>query len=280
MTGESIRTPTWFALFWVEPTADPASTTGMVAISGAPPRLQATPSTPLPSGVRMLADPRGVIFQPSSPPPVPRALVDTDFSLLPAPASPPGPITVNVASLDGRFHPRVVHVTPPAALAAKGASPIYAPLWSSLRGTSVGEAGALVINLQWSAPAGALQPTALKPGSWAVVTLACTRNGAKYGFAGQADINGDVIVPLTGLPPPPGSKSAPPTPDAMTLTVHADPTLSGAAPGADTDALLKRAPTAVTVSGGATAITSLPLVWGQINTAVTLGIAGFTLTPA
>jgi hypothetical protein len=275
MTGESIRTPTWFALFWVEPTADPASTTGMVAISGAPPRLQATPSTPLPSGVRMLADPRGVIFQPSSPQPLPRALLDSDFTLLPAPASPPGPITVNVASLDGRFHPRVVHVTPPAALAAKGALPIYAPLWSSLRGTSVGEAGALTINLQWPAPAGTL-----KPGSWAVLTLACTRNGAKYGFAAQADVNGDVIVPLTGLPPPPASTSAAPPPDVMTLTVHADPTLSGIVTGADTDAVLKLAPIGVTASGGATAVTSLPLVWGQINTAVTLGLPGFTLTPA
>jgi hypothetical protein len=276
MSAESIRTPTWFALFWVEPTADQASKTGTIAIAGAPPRLQATLARPLPSGVRMVSDPRGLVFQ-TSPQFFAHALVEADFTPPPAPAAPAGPITLNVVSLDGRFHPRVVNVTPPTAPAVTGATPIYAPLWSSLRGTSVGEAGALVVNLQWSLPAGAPAGTLPQPGSWAVVTLACTRNGVSYGFAGQADVNGDVIVPLSGLPPPPLSSGAP-TPDTMTLTARAPlPPKIGAPPVPDTDAVVKQAPAGVSISAGSAAVASLslPITWGQFNR-----ISSVTLTPA
>jgi hypothetical protein len=301
MIQEAIRTPIWFAAFWVEATADP---TVQVTIAGAPPKVRAKlippppppvttppvapPLTPLPlgapgaatgapgaaTGVTMVANNRGLLFQ-TLPVWYPRAPSDDDFAQLPSvPQLPNGQsvISVSLLSLDGRYHPRIVNLKPPQVLAA-GGTPTTIPtlqpiaLRPSLQGTRITESGALTINLQWSA-----SPI---PASWAVVTLTCTRMGVAYTFTGQADANGDVIVPLTGLPPLP--KSPPPAADIITLSVQADQKQSGIAEGCDTDALLALSPTPVTVTGAATAVTTLSITGGQINTAKTLGLAGFTL---
>jgi len=283
MMQEAIRTPAWFAAFWVEATADPAVPSGTVAIAGAPPKLlaQLNPMTPLPRGATMVANNRGLLFQ-TLPIWYRTAPSEDDLNTLPSPPQLPSGqsvISVSLLSMDGRYHPRIVNLKPPTSLAPGGAStvpaPIYVALRPSLQATQISESGALAINLQWPRPASG--PAV--PASWAVVKLTCTRTGVLYGFTGQADVNGDVIVPLTGLPPLPNS--APQTPDVMNLSVFADISQSGVAQGCDTDALLALSPTpvtaTVTVTGSSTVLSSLPITRGKINTAATLGFAGFTL---
>jgi hypothetical protein len=210
MIQETIRTPVWFAAFWVEATADPNA---QVAIAGAPPKILAklNPLTPLPlgapgaqtggqgaaTGVTMVANNRGLLFQ-TLPVWYPRVPSEADLGILPStPQLPSGQtvISVSLLSLDGRYHPRIANLKAPQVLAASGTPTTiptlqYVALRPSLKGTSISESGALRINLQWSAPS--------VPASWAVVTLTCSRPGASYTFTGQADVNGDVIVPLTG----------------------------------------------------------------------------------
>jgi hypothetical protein len=308
MMQEAIRTPIWFAAFWVEASADPNAEGGTVAIAGAPPKILAKlipfepipatppnpttpPLPPLPqgspgaatgapgaaTGVTMVANNRGLLFQ-TLPISYPRAPSEADLRILPsAPQLPAGQsvISVSLFSLDGRYHPRIVNLKPPASLAPAGLpsttpAPIYVALRPSLQGTRISESGALALNLKWSAPSA--------PASWAVATLTCTRMGVGYTFIGQADVNGDVIVPLTGLPPLPLATSPP---DVMTLRVQADFSQRGVAQGCDTDALLALSPTPVTVivvkTGASNVVTTLPITYGQINTAATLGLAGFTL---
>jgi hypothetical protein len=279
MIQETIRTPAWFAVFWVEATADPTVTSGTVAIANAPPKILAklSSTTPLPRGAAMVAANRGLLFQ-TLPVWYPRAPKEDDFNALPSVPQLPGGqsvFSVSLLSLDGRYHPRIVNLKPPASLASGGASaaaPIYVALRQSLQGTRISESGALAINLQWPKPA----PGPPVPASWAVVTLTCTRNGVNYGFTGQADVNGDVIVPLTGLPPLP-APPAPQTPDVMNLSVRADISQSGVSQGCDTDALLALSPTPVLVSGSSTVVPTLSIKRGQISTAATFGFAGFTL---
>jgi hypothetical protein len=279
MIQETIRTPAWFAVFWVEATADPTVASGTVAIANAPPKILAklSSTTPLPRGAAMVAANRGLLFQ-TLPVWYPRAPNEDDFNALPsAPQLPSGQrvFSVSLLSLDGRYHPRIVNLKPPPSLASGGASaaaPIYVALRQSLQGTRISESGALAINLQWPKPASGLPA----PASWAVVTLTCTRSGVNYGFTGQADVNGDVIVPLTGLPPLP-APPAPQTPDVMNLSVRADISQSGVSQGCDTDALLALNPTPVLVSGSSTVVPTLSIKRGQISTAATFGFAGFTL---
>lgn len=98
------------------------------------------------------------------------------------------------------------------------------------------------------------------------------RNGISLGFSGQADIIGDVIVPLTGLPPLPASQTA----DLMTLTALGDPAQSRRAV-ADPDALK---PAQVSIGGTFAAQQTFPVTRGRISTAATLAIPGVTLQPA
>jgi hypothetical protein len=287
MIQETIRTPVWFAAFWVEATADPNA---QVAIAGAPPKILAklNPLTPLPlgapgaqtggqgaaTGVTMVANNRGLLFQ-TLPVWYPRVPSEADLGILPStPQLPSGQtvISVSLLSLDGRYHPRIANLKAPQVLAASGTPTTiptlqYVALRPSLKGTSISESGALRINLQWSAPS--------VPASWAVVTLTCSRPGASYTFTGQADVDGDLIVPLTGLPPLPLPTSPA---DVMTLSVQADFSQRGVAQGCDTDALLALSPTPVLVSGSSTVVSTLPIERGVINTAATVGFAaGFTL---
>jgi hypothetical protein len=302
MIQETIRTPTWFAAFWVEASADPNAQGGAVAIAGAPAKILAKlipptppvttppatpPVTPLPlgspgaatgapgaaTGVTMVANIRGLLFQT-----LPKwyAGKPSEDDLQKFPVTPQLPswqsvISVSLLSLDGRYHPRIVNLKPPNSLASAGSPPIYVALRPSLQGTRITESGALTINLQWpSAPSGLPVPA-----SWAVVTLTCSRTGVPYGFTGQADVNGDVIVPLTGLPPLPQPTSPS---DIMTLSVQADINQSGNTQGCDTDALLALGPTPVLVSGSSTVVSTLPIKRGVINTAAMVGFAaGFTL---
>jgi hypothetical protein len=296
MIQETIRTPVWFAAFWVEASADPNAQGGSVAIAGAPPKILAKliPPTPTPpvtllpqgspgaatgapgaaTGVTMVANNRGLLFQ-TLPVWYPKAPSEADLGILPStPQLPSGQsvISVSLQSLDGRYHPRIANLTPPQVLAASGTPTTirtlqYVALRPSLKGTSISESGALAMNLKWSA-----SPF---PASWAVVTLTCSRPGANYTFTGQADVNGDVIVPLTGLPPLPLPTSPA---DIMTLSVQADQTQSGVTQGSDTDALLALGPTPVLVSGSSTVVSTLPIKRGVINTAAMAGFAaGFTL---
>jgi hypothetical protein len=296
MIQETIRTPLWFAVFWVEASADPNAQSGAVAIAGAPPKIAATlsPLTPLPrgtpgaqsggqgaaTGATMVANDRGLLFQ-TLPVSYAAGQSEDDLSQLPtAPQLPSGQsvISVSLVSLDGRYNPRVVNLKPPTTLATFGLpstvpAPIYVGLRPSLQGTRISESGALAINLQWSRPASG-PPV---PASWAVVTLTCTRTGVNYGFTGQADINGDVIVPLTGLPPLPPSQTS----DTMNLSVYVDIRESGVAQGCDTDALLAMNPTpvigTVAKTGASASVPSLSITRGKINTAATLGYTSFTL---
>ena len=297
MIQETIRTPTWFALFWVEASADPTAG-GSVAIAGAPPKILATlnPATPLPrgapagaqsasplpAGTTMVANSRGLIFQTL---PIQYAGAPSEEQLqtlpVPTPQLPSGQsvISIGLVSVDGRYHPRIVNVKPPTSLAPGGTtapSPIYVLLRPSLQGTRISESGALILNMQWSTSTA----SAPLPARWAVVTLTCTRPGVTYGFTGQADVNGDVIVSLTGLPPLPQPTSPP---DAMTLSVQADISQAklsqaDAAQGCDTDALVAMSPTPVLASGTSTVISTLPISRGKINNATTVGFAaGLTL---
>jgi hypothetical protein len=85
-------------------------------------------------------------------------------------------------------------------------------------------------------------------------------------------VNGDVIVPLTGLPPLPGTQQN----DSMTLTILGDPTQSGL-PIGNPDALK---PVQISIGSGFAAQQTLPIVWGQINTAASLKYSGFTVQPS
>ena len=249
MSEEAIRIPSAGAVFWAE--ALPDGSGGVRAIAGPPPELKVTLSSALPSGITADTGSRGLVLLTSA------ILYDhvptqTDLATLP----PLPPITVSGAtqSLDGRFHPRLFSVTPTAA------APTFVALRPSLHATRVGEAGAVVLNVKWQDGSAA---------SWCVLRLTCTRNSVSLGFSGQADIMGDVIVPLTGLPPLPASQ----TNDVMTLTALGDRTQSGQV-AADSDAL--RA-VQVSTGGAFAAQQTFPVTRGRIATAATLSIPGVTL---
>jgi hypothetical protein len=253
MSEEAIRIPSAGAVFWAE--ALPDGSGGVRAISGQPPALKVTLSSTLPSGITAQTSGRGLVLLRS---PIFYDHIPTEAEL----ATPPASLSVAVRGaaepLDGRFHPRQFNVTPTPAV------PSFVALRPSLQATRVGEAGAVILSLKWDVGAVA---------SWCVVRLACIRNGTNLGFSGQADLRGDVIIPLTGLPPVPPSQT---TADTMTLTVTGDPAQSGQAV-VDPDV---QHPVQISIGNAFAAQQTLPVPRGRISTATTLNIPGVTLQPA
>jgi hypothetical protein len=252
VSGETIRTPAAGAVFWAE--AMPDGSAGVRAIAGAAPAFQVTLTAPLPAGISAASDSRGLVLQAG---PMFFAGQASEAQLSTPPTLPAITVTGTAQARDGRFHPRRFSVTPGRA------APSYVAFRPSLQATDITEAGALIAHLQWQGAGAA---------SWSVVTLACTRNGTALGFSGQADVHGDVIVPFTGLPPLPASQTS----DSMTMTVRGDPTQSGQAIG-DPDALKA---VRLATSGTFAAQQTLTIVRGQIATAASLGVSGFTLQAA
>jgi len=249
MTAEAIRIPSAGAVFWAE--ASPNGSGGMRAIVGRPPRLQVNLNAPLPRGISALIDSRGVALV-ALPQYYDHLPTEAELATLPAVA----PVTVQgtVQSLDGRFFSRQFSVTSTPGTAS------YVPLRPSLQATRITEAGALVLTLKWQDGSAA---------SWSILSLSCVRNGAALRFSGQADRNGDIIVPLTGLPP----LVAPQTNDQMTVTALGDRTQSGQETG-NPDAL-----TAVQLSIGGVfaAQQTIAVTRGRITSAATLAIPSITL---
>jgi len=251
VTQEAIRIPSAGAIFWAE--AMPNGSAGQRAIAGAPPSMQVTLTSTLPSGLSAVTGSRGlVILRPAMY--YDHVPTETDLTTLPAIAA--FSVSGVAVDLDGRYHPRRFTVSPTAA------APSYVPLRPSLQGTRVGEAGAVVLNLIWQGGAVA---------SWSILQFSCTRNGVSLGFSGQADVHGDVIVPLTGLPPLPASQP----PDSMTVTALGDATQSGL-PVGDPDAMK-----AVQISFGAAfaAQQTVAVTRGQISNLATLKLPSVTLQP-
>jgi hypothetical protein len=249
VSQEAIRIPSVGAVFWAE--AMPDGSSGARAIAGPPPVMKVTLTAALPNGLSAETGGRGLVILT---PPILYDHTPTEAELAAAP--PAASVTVRgiAEALDGRFHPRQFRVTPTPA------APSYVALRPSLQATRIGEAGAVVLNLRWQGAG---------PASWSVLQLACKRNGVTLGFSGQADVMGDVIVPLTGLPPLPASQAN----DSMTLTAQGDPTQSGQ-PFADPDALKA---VQVSVGGAFAAQQTFPVTRGRISTAATLAIPGVTL---
>jgi hypothetical protein len=249
VTEEAIRIPSAGAVFWAE--ALPDGSGGVRAIAGPPPALQVTLSSALPSGITADTGSRGLVLLSS---PILYDHLPTQADLATVPSLPPITVSGAAQSLDGRFHPRLFSVSPTPA------APTFVALWPSLQATRIGEAGAVTLSVKWQNGSAA---------SWCVLSMTCTRNGVNLGFSGQTDIMGDVIIPLTGLPPLPASQ----TNDVMTLTALGNPAQSGLA-AANPDAL----PAVQVSTGGAFAAQqTFPVTRGQITTAATLSIPGVTL---
>ena len=102
--------------------------------------------------------------------------------------------------------------------------------------------------------------------------LACTRSGQTFGFAGQCNAAGDVVVPLTGLPPLPQGQPA----DSMVLTARGL-LAQAAAAAADTDA---QKPLLIAIGAGFAAQQTIPAIRGAFNTAASLSLAAITLEEA
>jgi hypothetical protein len=249
MSEEAIRIPSAGAVFWAE--AMPDGSNGLRAIAGPPPSLKVTLASALPSGITVEMGSRGLVFLAQ---PVLYDYDPTQADLSAAPTVPTVTVNGTAEPIDGRFHPRQFTVT------TTPAAPTYVALQPSLQAARIGEAGAVMLSVKWQNG---------KPASWCVVKLACTRNGAHLGFSGQADLAGDVIVPLTGLPPLAPSQTS----DAMTLTALGVPAQSGQ-PVADPDELQ---PVQVSIGGGFAAEQTFNVTRGRITTATTLAIPGITL---
>jgi hypothetical protein len=252
MSQEAIRIPSAGAVFWAE--ALPDGSGGVRAIAGPSPVLKVTLTGALPKGITARTGSRGIVLLTS---PMLYDHVPTQADLATVPAVPPITLSGTAVALDGRFHPRQFTVTPAPT------TPTYVPLRPSLQSTRIGEAGAVVLSVKWQAGGAA---------SWCVLRLTCTRNGTSFGFSGQADLMGDVIIPLTGLPPLPPSLTS----DIMTLTARGVLSQSGQAV-ADPDALQ---PMQLSIGGTFAAQQTLTITRGQIATATTLHIPGVTLQSA
>ena len=254
MSPEAIRIPSAGAVFWAEANPDPTAATAVRAITGRPPRLNVSISSPLPRGISVIAGGRGIVLLTS---PIYYDHTPTEAELATPPTVPAVTLAGSVQSLDGRFNPRQFSVTPSPA------APSYVPLRPSLQSLRVTEAGAVVLNVKWQSGAAAA--------SWALLRLTCVRTGVTIVFSGQADFYGDVIIPLTGLPPLPPSLTV----DNMTLTALADPTQAGQSIGnPDTTR-----PVQVSTGGAFAAQQSFNVKRGQISNAAALGISGVTLQP-
>jgi hypothetical protein len=247
MTGEAIRIPSAGAVFWAE--AKPNGSAGVRAITGRPPALHVNLNVP--AGVRAVIGARGIGLMA---PPLYYSGFPSESQLATPPAVSPVTLQGTVESLDGRYFPRQFNVT------STPGAPNYVALRPSLQATRITEAGAVVMTLKWQDGSAA---------SWSILRLACVRNGATLGFSGQADRNGDIIIPLTGLWP----LVPPQTNDQMTVTATGDPTQSGRAVG-DPDRLK---PVQVSIGGAFAAQQTIPITRGQVTTAATLSIPGITL---
>jgi hypothetical protein len=249
MSEEAIRIPSAGAVFWAE--AMPDGSSGVRAIAGPPPSLKVTLASALPGGITVEMGKRGFVLLTA---PILYDHVPTQPDLATAPTVPQVTVSGTAEPLDGRFHPRQFTVT------TTPAAPTYVALQPSLQATRIGEAGAVMLSLKWQNG---------NPASWCVVKLTCTRNGTQLGFSGQADLAGDVIVPLTGLPPLPPSQAN----DAMTLTALGVPSQSGQ-PVTDPDQLQ---PVQVSIGSGFAAKQMFNVTRGRITTTTTLAIPGITL---
>jgi hypothetical protein len=238
MSAEAIRIPSAGAVFWAE--ALPDGSGGVRAISGPPPVLKVTLSTPLPNGISARAGSRGLVLLTS---PILYEHIPTQIDLATLPQLAAISVRGTAEPLDGRFHPRQFALVPTPAV------PSFVALRPSLQATRIGEAGAVVLNLKWQNGTAA---------SWSVIRLTCTRNGINLGFSGQADIAGDVIIPLTGLPPLPPSQ----TNDVMTLTARGQPGQTGQA---SVDPDVQQA-IQVSIGGGFAMQQTVPVPRGRIST--------------
>jgi hypothetical protein len=253
MSVEAIRIPSAGAVFWAEANPDPTAANSVRAITGRQPLLNVTLTGTLPQGISAVADSRGILLVAS---PIYYNHRPTVAELATPPAVPAVTLTGSVQPLDGRFNPRQFSVTPTPQ------APSYVPLRPSLQAIRVTEAGAVVLNVTWQAGAAA---------SWSLLSLTCVRNGVTLGFSGQADFYGDVIIPLTGLPPLPPSLTV----DSVTLTALGDPSQAGQSVGNPDTAR----PVQVSVGGAFAGQQSFPVKRGQISNAAVLGISGVALQP-
>jgi len=248
VSAEAVRVPSAGAIFWTEAARDGSGAS--TALGGAP-AMDVTLTTPVPAGTQVALGSRGlaVLLRPIA------------YDHAPTPAElgvplgiPPLTIAGVVRTVDGRFHPRRFRET------LSPATPNYVPLRRSLQATTVGEAGAVILTLRWDTGA---------PASWSVVLLSCVRNGVTLGFCGQADRHGDVIIPLTALPPlAPGQGN-----DSMIVRVNADFAQAGA-DAADPDAL---AAASFSTGAGFASQHSVTIVRGTITKGRDLGFAAVTL---
>jgi hypothetical protein len=210
MGAEALRLPLAGVIFWTEAASDGSG--GSRGLAGPPPALKVTvtiddPVKP-PQGVYARVTPRGcaLMTPPMLLPSTAPHDLDAAWNAIEQAGVPPfQPVTVHgaVESLDGRYFPRAF------SRLSDASKPIYVPLHPSRLATRVTEAGAVVLSLRWDTGA---------PASWSLATLSCVRAGLPpLAFSAQADVNGDVVVPLTGLPP----LAAKQPPDHMTLKIAA-----------------------------------------------------------
>jgi hypothetical protein len=265
MTQEAIRIPSAGAIFWAE--ANPDGSPGQRAIAGMRPAMQVTLAQgSIPADLRAVAAPAGLVVT-GQPILYDHTPADADFAA--TPAIPAFTVSGLAMPTDGRFHPRLFSLSPTPS------APSYVPLRPSLDGTRITEAGAVILNLTWVI--GASAPI---PASWAILQLTCQRNGQSFGFSAQADINGDIIVPLTGLPP----LTAPQTSDSMVFSALGDPAVSNqpnpANPVYANPDLFKAAN--ISIGAAYAATQTIAIIRGQVSTlaSFTPAVPSFTLQPA
>jgi hypothetical protein len=279
MNEEAIRTAAILAVHWAEAVPDytfmggndPNSDYTQLwrGIAGNLPNIACAFDTQPPWGVSALVNSqRGVAFFRRAPARYAHRPSEEELQAFPdsqEPDLPPQPVMGVAMPVDGRYHPRRF-TTPALSAAQRPQSPLYLQFWPTLQATEIGEAGAVQLNLRWNDPKNS-------PASWSILTLRCTRDGTTYNFAGQADVNGDVIVPLTGLPPRPHSQTAD---DVMSYTVRANFAKSGATVVSPEE--LAGIP--ISIDGGASfaAQQSLSTPRGGVNKAPALKSNGVAIT--
>jgi hypothetical protein len=249
---EANRFPAAGAVFWAE--ALMFGGPGRRAIGGPPPLLDARVTGPLPDTVTWRADPRGIVLLAA---PIFYDHVPTQDELATPPFNAPITVSGQVTSRDGRFHPRLFAVPLDTSRLA------YVPLYRSTVTTRFDEAGGLAVRLRYADGA---------PAAWVIATLVCTRTGKTFTFSGQANEQGDLLVAMRGLPPPPASSAT----DQMTMTVVAPATHPQPPPLADPDALTARR-LRLGASGAFTDSVTIPFTRGQIVTAADPSVPFATL---
>ena len=239
---EASRFPAAGAVFWAE--ALLFGPPGLRTIGGPPPLLDARVTGALPDKITWRTDPRGIMLLAE---PVFYDHMPTPDELATPPFSAPITVSGQVTSRDGRFHPRLFSVPLNADRIA------YVPLYRSTVTTRFDEAGGLAVRLRYADGT---------PAVWAIATLTCTRTGKTFTFSGQANQQGDLLVAMRGLPPPPASNAT----DQLTMTVVAPATHTQPIPIADPDALTARR-LRLGSSGPFTDSVTIPFTRGQVLTA-------------